>query len=191
MRINLVILVLILLIFLFQTEAMAGGGGGASAKAEVEETKKDIENEKKRIEYAINNLDVGDYQSSEIAMYKFEQMAEDAVPYLVKEIRNKDISDRKLSNIIYVLGRIGSKAKASVPLLIPHLRHKNNDIRAVTTIALGKIGKGAKDAVPHLVKLQYDPSNWISESAQKALQRIKTKEAIKGFKDFKMAVKSN
>ncbi len=142
---------------------------------------------KQRIERALLNLDSTNYAMAEAAIYKLEQMSDHAIPYLIREMREDDLSKRKLSNIIYTLGRIGPRAKITVPLLTSFLSHESNDIRAISVIALGKIGRGAQDAVPKLVKLQYDPHEWISESAQKSLKSINTKEARRGLKEFKLA----
>jgi hypothetical protein len=78
------------------------------------------------------------------------------------------------------LGDYGPAAFAAVPALIDKLgcTHTNtfeispNIMRYYAATALGKIGPGARDAVPALHRALNDPSPAVREEAAKALYQI-------------------
>jgi HEAT repeat protein len=142
------------------------------------------EMEKQRIQQALENLATYKYEQQENAFYKFEQMGEEAVPHLVRLIRDEKSKKTAIVNGIHALGRLGETGKAGVPVIIPFLKSEDNDIRTVAVIALGKIGLAAKDAVPILATMQSDPDPWVSQNAQEALRKIPAPAAIEAVREF-------
>lgn len=146
-----------------------------------EEASKDEEEreqkEQRKLDQALNNLGTTNYVPFESAVFFFERLGARSTPHLIKLLREERDDKRLRINAIYTLGRLGDGAVRSVPILIPFLREEDADYRATSAIALGKIGRGAKDAVSSLNKLLYDEDEWVVESALSALERIDTEEA--------------
>jgi beta-lactamase regulating signal transducer with metallopeptidase domain len=73
--------------------------------------------------------------------------------FLKKDFSKPDASDAVQSRrkAAYLLGEEGQSAAEAVPLLLGCLED-NEDVREEVTMALGKIGPGAKDAIPSLIE---------------------------------------
>lgn len=119
---------------------------------------------------AIALLDTSDEMMFEQAVYALERLGEEAVPSLLEELKDEDISGKKRVNIVYALGRLGPKAREAVPALLPFLGSPEPDLRAVAAIALGKIGDPS--AIPAISPLADDDSRWVRKSAAGALKLL-------------------
>ncbi len=140
--------------------------------------------EKRRLEMLVNNLGAGNYGPVENAMREFEEMGEEAVPHLTAVLRDKDQEKKVHLNAIYALGRLGKDGRRGVSAIITYLRRNDEDFKAVSAIALGKIGKSARDAVVPLSQLLFDESPWVIKSARDALLKIGTEQAQKSVADW-------
>lgn len=187
---------ILLLCFAFPVDISAkSASNGSKDKSKVkeqgkrDEEKKDAEREKRRLDQALSNLGSSNYGPLENAYYYFERMGKDAVPHLVKKLRDKGSGKRAQVNTLYILGRIGPEAKRAIPFIVPFLREEDADFKSTASIALGKIGKEAKDAVPTLTRLMFDDDQWVSENAVKALKLIGTPDAKKAVKEYKSVKK--
>jgi hypothetical protein len=181
------ILMLKLRIMLVCTLLITGFVTEGYAKKVPRKTLEEIElMEKRRFDSIILNLGAHNYLAFENSVRDLEEMGAAAVPHLVKILRDKSEKPRVHVNTIYALGRLGPKARRAVSAIIPYLRlgNKEEDFKAVSAIALGKIGKGAKDSVSHLVQLLFDVDPWVVKSARIALKRIGTEQAKRAVIDY-------
>src|SRR5262249_44393661 len=78
---------------------------------------------------------------------------------------------------LYLPGVIGAIGPAVIPLLVRHLRDRNESVRAVVAGALGELH--ALEAVPALRRLSDDPSEPVRLAVVEALEAIVAKAAEK------------
>lgn len=78
----------------------------------------------------------------------------------------------------------GDPAK-EVSLLIKDLSSKESGVRNRACLKIGSYGSNAEKAVPHLVKLLYDPNNGVRTSAAFALRSIGGEKAQIALDDYK------
>jgi len=136
-----------------------------------------------KLDLIFNSLDTTNEMLFEQNTYKLVRMGERIVPRLIKELRNKDNSKKNHMNVIYILGRMGKNAKEAVPSILPFLRDRDSDFRAVAAIALGKMGKYAIDAVDELAKIRDDRNKWVRKSVYEALEKIGEREVTEELGD--------
>ncbi len=79
--------------------------------------------------------------------------AEPAVPGLIALLQDKSLEPAGRREVQYVLGQIGPAAAPATPQLIASLDDPHDRVRNSAIYALGKIGAGAKGAIPALQKL--------------------------------------
>lgn len=178
------ILVILLCLFLLAPNSWAAKPAEPVASEEAED-KKSSEKDKakmaeiyqRRLSNAVENLGARKYESLEKATYYLETMGKDAVPVLIKALRDDRKALRVKINIIHTLGRIGEEAERAVPAIVPYLSYEDTDARAVAAIAIKKIAPSTNDAVPYLGKLLNDKNSWVRNSAHGALKAIGTDEA--------------
>lgn len=133
----------------------------------------DLMKQSQLLEYLANP----NYQSAEYATYYFVQKGEAGVTPLLNYLKRHDDNDKKVSAVIYTLGRIGPAASRSVPIIIKYLQHENPDIRKTTMAALGKIGRASDPAVPEIAKSLTDENEWARTLALRSLKEIGTAQA--------------
>ncbi|SRR6266540_2916601 len=98
-----------------------------------------------------------------------------AVPRFFDRIRREPEGDKPpfgyetLGSIPDALGKIGGPA---TPELIQALEDKNHWVRTFAALALGKIGRPAKEAVPALIRLLKDEDRYEQDVAAHALGAI-------------------
>lgn len=135
------------------------------------------------LEKSIKSLGTHDYAEFEEAVYKLEQMGEYAVPALVDILQDEGYSDRVYINAIYVTGRLKERGLGAISALSQYLYHKDPDYRAISSLAVGKMGPRADRVVPHLRRLLNDDFRWVRESAEIALFNIGTANALRSIKE--------
>jgi HEAT repeat protein len=96
---------------------------------------------------------------------KIGPAAKTTLPALEKSLKDKNPKARRAT--LHAMGLIG---QASLPILLVCL--KDNELRAGAAAALGRIGRGAKEAAPTLCKLLQDPDAEVRRNAAKALGAI-------------------
>ncbi|MCP5362134.1 MAG: HEAT repeat domain-containing protein [Hyphomicrobiales bacterium] len=160
----------------------------SAADEDVEEM---LQRRKDRMDYSIRSLGSANEMLVEQSVFALELLGEEAVPPLVRELTDRSNDDRLRLNVIYALGRIGPKAKRAVVVLIPFLRHLDDDFRGAATFALGKIGPDAHEAVPALAKRLQDPSTWVRTGAERALLAIRTEEAMDAIREYRRQSEAN
>jgi HEAT repeat protein len=94
--------------------------------------------------------------------------ATEAIPALIKAVRDKSTEGRYRWTAALVLGKIGPAAKAAVPDLIELIADRPQE----AILALGEIGPDARDAVPVITRALEQP--WLRDTAAAALARIGT-----------------
>ena len=97
--------------------------------------------------------------------------AKDAVPALIKALKDKDFNVRR--SAAAAVGKIGPAAKDAVPALIEALKDKDIYVRIGAALLLSRIGPAAKDAVPALKAMsENDPVARVRKAAVAALKSI-------------------
>ena len=138
----------------------------------------------RRLRATLKALSSTDYSQVERATYKLEQMGKEAIPHLMQLVRGED-DVLTLKNSIYALGRLGRLSGEATSVIIPFLSHEDEDLRAVCVLALGKIGPGAKNAVPTLKTMLYrDSSEWVQKSTFETLKKIGTEKAMQAVEAY-------
>ena len=159
------------------SEGGGSGEGGGKKKNTLSNISEEDLDEMKRSQL-LTYLANPNYQSSEYAVFYFEQKGVDGVPDLIKYlIRNED-DDKIASAVIYTLGRLGKNAKKAVPTLIKQLDNPNQDIVKTTMAALGKIGKASEAAVPEIARHLEDKNEWTRTLALRSLKDIGTQQSL-------------
>ncbi len=193
-----IIIIFLLLFFPVVITGLVAQHTAIAASEEVtdENTKEDAEQEEEsedgskktaeqmKLDQALRDLGSSNPEAIEKSVQYFENMDETASIHLTRHLRNNRDDKRIRENAIYVIGRLGKKGEQAVPTLISFLRSEDADTRAVTAIALGKMGRGAKAAVDDLARLQFDGDKWVSQNAHKALVRIGTSKAKRIVRKF-------
>jgi HEAT repeat protein len=90
-------------------------------------------------------------------------LAEALVPGAIKALQDPNYPDR--ARIVRILGGIGPRAKAAIPILVGMLQNEP-DLRDTAAEALGKIGAAA---VPSLLKMIEDRDKGVQIAAINAL----------------------
>ncbi len=103
---------------------------------------------------------------SNIAVEILGRLGEVALPFVIPVLCETD--DDVLKFAIDVVGHIGSKEP--VEFLLPHLSHKNPNIKSATAVTLGKLK--ATDAIDNLVVLLKDEDEWVRFSTLDAIGLI-------------------
>jgi len=91
----------------------------------------------------------------------------DEVKELLKQLKNRDISERQAA--LRELNMLGAESAAGVPLLVSALSDDNEEIRQIVTAVLGKIGK---PAVPALAQALKNDGVLVRRQALLALSRV-------------------
>jgi len=143
-----------------------------TSKVETIDDEDEEDNFEDKVEMSLGRMGSTNYSNVEQSIFFFENMGEDAVPYLVEKLEKDKDNKRIVNNIIYTLGRLGKDAKRAVPNILGFLKNNDSDIRGVAVVALGKIGKGSKSAVPALILLLKDRDSWVQRKASEALKKI-------------------
>jgi HEAT repeat protein len=107
---------------------------------------------------ALKDKDVGARQAAAEAFWVISRKGREAVPALTETLQDNDIMVRHGAawGLVHVLG---SEATAAVPVLIALAgkpEHHQN-VRRSAIVALGTIGRAAKEAAPLLASLEKDP----------------------------------
>ena len=105
-----------------------------------------------------------------LAIDKFYDLGEAAVPTLVELVKDSEPSTRRTA--IRILGHIGPAAIAAVPALAATLKEKDSEDRSVAAISLGQIGSDSAPAVAALNDALTDPDSSIRVCSIEALGRI-------------------
>lgn len=101
---------------------------------------------------------------------------EEVVPKMIDLLKEKGSTNGR-QGAIAVLGHLGPKARAAVPLLIESLKDKDVDTRMRLVSALGKIGPDAKAALPTLLdvfQVTFVEAK-VAIAAEKAIPKAKPK----------------
>lgn len=138
----------------------------------------------RRLQQNYNNLAHINPHLVEAGIFWFDNLGEEAVPHLIKVLKDRDNNQRLLINTIYALGRFGARSKKAVPVMMSYLKEEDTDMLAVTLIALGKIGRAADDAVPLMEPLLYHDDAWVQRSALDAMEKIRTKHSLRALKRY-------
>ncbi len=152
------------------------GEGHGEKKKQGNFTTEDLDQMKQSM--LLDYLSNDNYQSSEYATYYFEQKGEEGIKPLLAYMKSNEDNLKKVSAIIYTLGRVGPKAARAVPVLTKYLSHENFDIRKTTISALGKIGKASDPAVPDIARYLDSDDAWMRQLALRSLKDIKTPQSI-------------
>ena len=99
-----------------------------------------------------------------------ERMGSEAVPYVVRLLRDKDPHVRELA--VQTLRSIGLETKAAIPALTERLRDENPSVRNAAAMALREMGPEAKAAMSSLAELLRDPDQYIRITAAGTLERM-------------------
>jgi len=102
------------------------------------------------------------------AIGKMGHKGKKAVPYLVKALKDREISVRDRAG--QALEKIGEDA---VPELIKALKDPDEVTRRRVLAILGGIGPAAKDALPVVFELRSDSDEFVREAAKAAFVRIR------------------
>jgi len=106
--------------------------------------------------------------------------AEPLTPTLIQLTSDKDLSVR----IGAIVGlKVGRSSGSTVPRLIELLQDPDELLRKLSAEELGEIGEKATSALPALEKAARDPSNYVIEHAQIAIQRIRSTAPVSTTKD--------
>ena len=194
--------ILSLIIFLASTASFAGGGGnsaGDEAKAEGEEeapkavtiseddpiplTDEKIEVYIKRV------LTTKNYKLQEKAIHKLVLTGNNVSPFLLKELKQDELTEKEKLRLIYLIGRMGEKARPAVFPLARMLRQKkyknNRDMKIAVLSALSRMGKAAESAVPTIYRvLLLEEDKKVKQIAKRTLQDIDTEEAKQLLKKY-------
>jgi len=181
-----IIAVIILLCSSPASAGKQGGHGGGDAKHGAAEAPKvevpkgnfskeqlDAMKQSQLLTYLANP----NYQSSEYAVYYFEQKGEHGVPALLAYLKKNEDKERVLSAVIYTLGRVGKKASRAVPIVSKYLSHDNPDVQTAAIAALGKMGKASEPAVPIIADFLNNRNEWTRTLALRSLKEINTSQA--------------
>jgi len=103
----------------------------------------------------------------EDARVRLEAIGESAVFPLIGRLKGGKITDNLRSNIIWILGEIGSQR--AVPILMENLQSDDSSVRREATRALGKTKD--KNAIPVLMQMLNDENRGTRIIAAKALSR--------------------
>lgn len=103
---------------------------------------------------------------SNISVEILGRLGEVALPFVIPVLKETD--DDVLKFAIDVIGLIGSKEPVND--LLPHLSHKNPNIKSATAVTLGKLK--ATDAIDNLVVLLKDEDEWVRFSTLDAIGLI-------------------
>jgi len=101
---------------------------------------------------------------------------ETVLPFAIEELRKgrEEYIDWHLAIICKGLVKYGAKAAPAVPVLIPLLKHSDNDTREHAANLLGAIGALAHKALPELERLaKEDPNEKVRGVAAAAAWSIK------------------
>jgi len=135
------------------------------------------------LEYHMTFLDSHNEERFEQAVYAARLDPEKALPQLSERLSASNLKEERLrSNILYIYGRIGEKAKKTMPEILPFLKNKNPDLRATAARALGRIGNNS--AIGPLSALLRDKDTWVRENAIKALKDIDSPRARQALNRF-------
>ncbi len=131
-------------------------------------------NQSTKLDRALDMLNSSDHMMFEQNRWVFERLGERGVPGLMEVCNSPASSRRERINAIYILGTLGKDSSGAVPSLISILREneRDDDLKAITLLALGKIGPSARSSLPIVTRLSQDDHRWVRESAQFALKRI-------------------
>ncbi|MUG95950.1 hypothetical protein F7734_27810 [Scytonema sp. UIC 10036] len=109
------------------------------------------------------------------AFKKLVECNSKAVPYLIKDLNNRDETVRFIT--MSVLSEIGVNAAPASRYLTASLNNPSKDLRFLTVHTLGKIGIGAKETVPALITAleddNYDNYRIFGYMAISAIARIR------------------
>ena len=155
-----------------------GGGGGHEAKPKKKEgnfSAKELDAMKQS--QLLTYLSNANVQSSEYAIFYFEQKGEAGVSPLLRYMKEHDDNEKIVSSVIYTLGRVGKKASRAVPVLTKYLSYQSMDIRNTTIASLGKIGKASDPAVPIIAEYLEADDEWTRNIALRSLKDIGTPQA--------------
>lgn len=132
------------------------------------------QNQSTKLDRALDMLNSSDHMMFEQNRWVFERLGERAVPDLMEVCNSTTSSRRERINAVYLLGTLGEDSAGAVPSLISILREneRDDDLKAITLLALGKIGPSARSSIPLVTRLSQDDHRWVQESAQFALKRI-------------------
>jgi HEAT repeat protein len=159
----------------FAKSSSEGGGGGEKKKRQGSFSAEELDDMKQsQLLYYLSNQN---YQSSEYAVYYFEQKGEPGVTPLLKHLKKNEDEDKVVSAVLYTFGRIGPEAARAVPVIMKYLEHENTDIRKTAISSLGKIGKASEPAVPKIAEYLSDENEWTRTLALRSLKEIGTPAA--------------
>lgn len=172
---------------LFSVPSLAGGGGhgggdsgghgGGSEKKKGQGSFSAEELDDMKQSQLLYYLSNQNYQSSEYAVYYFEQKGEPGVGPLLKHLKKNEDEDKVVSAVLYTFGRVGPPAARAVPVISKYLEHENPDIRKTAMSSLGKIGKASEPAVPKIADFLSDDNEWTRTLALRSLKEIGTPAA--------------
>lgn len=194
--------ILSLVIFLASTASFAGGGGHSKdgeakgegeAKApkanEISEDDPIPLTDEKIKTYIERILTTENYKLQEKAIHKLVMTGNNVPPFLLKELKKNKLTEKEKLRLIYVMGRMGKKSRATVFPLARMLRQKeyknNRDIKIAVLSALSRIGKEASSAVPIIYRVMLlEDDKKVKQIAKRTLQDINSKEAKQLLKKY-------
>ena len=110
---------------------------------------------------------LGSQETYPSAVKALRDMGPDAIPALVKGLKNPDAKIREES--ARTLAFIGPDAKDAVPALIETLKDTEPLVRSDSAWALGEIGSAAHPAIPALIAAMDDEEDTVRDFAIQAV----------------------
>ncbi len=122
-------------------------------------------------------LHSNNYQSSEYAVYYFEQKGKEGIPALLRYLQRNEKDKKIASAVLYALGRVGKNASKAAPVVGKFMEHEDMDVRRTAIAALGKMGRASDPAVPKIAEYLNDRNEWTRTLALRSLKEIDTPQA--------------
>jgi HEAT repeat protein len=122
--------------------------------------------------------ELGELGETKINDKELESIVDKLLSILDSDLDHKEFSDDSITAssvkgaIALALSYYGDKAEKAVKELISLLADQDQETRKNATIALGKIGAKAKDAIPSIQKLKDDEYTEVRDAASDAIEGI-------------------
>lgn len=106
------------------------------------------------------------------ALSVYRKAAKPAVPELMIILSNQKLDSESRWNAARTLGKIGTEAVESIPLLVECLHDEATTVREHSAEALGDIGPAAGETAGDLAQLLNDPNTRVRRDAVRSLGQI-------------------
>ena len=126
----------------------------------------------KNIHEIIKLLNSGFQNQKKEALYRISKLDQKIVPVIIRVLKYRRSYWVYQVPAIYILGKLGSRAVKSIPLLIDLAHDKNPDIRAEAIWALGQINPGDRNTISCLLSALDDAEEDVRFNATKSIENI-------------------